>query len=90
MEAHLDFYEPSPKKYNIWNKIEWVSDIGVMVRVFANELGDLGPIPGRVIPNTQKIVLDATLLNTQHYKVWIKCKVVQSRERSSALSYPLV
>ena len=32
-------------------------------------------------------VLDASLLNTQHYKVWIKGKVEQSRERSSALSY---
>ena len=36
---------------------------------------------------TQKIVLDAALLNTQHYKVWIKDKVEQSREWSSALSY---
>ena len=29
--------------------------------------------------------LDATMLNTQHYKVQIKGKVEQSRERSSAL-----
>ena len=29
-------------------------DIGMMVRVFANDLGDLGSIPGRVIPKTQK------------------------------------
>ena len=27
-----------------------------------------------------KMVLDASLLNTQHYKVWIKGKVEQSRE----------
>ena len=47
-------------------------DIGIMVRVFANGPGDLGSIPGQVIPMTQKIVLDASLLNTQHYKVWIK------------------
>ena len=33
----------------------------------------------------QKIVLDAALLNTQHNKVWIKGKVEQSMERSSAL-----
>ena len=33
-------------------------------------------IQGRVISKTQKIVLDASLLNTQHYKVWIKSKVV--------------
>ena len=62
-------------------------DIGIMVRVFTNGLGDLGSIPGRVIPKTQKMVLDATLLNTQHYKVRIKGKVKQSRERSSTLPY---
>ena len=49
-------------------------------RVFANGPGDLGSIPGRVIPKTQKMVLDASLLNTQHYKVRIKGKVKQSRE----------
>ena len=31
----------------------------------------------------KKMVLDASLLNTQHYKVQIKGKVKQSRERSS-------
>ena len=36
------------------------------------------------------MVLDATLLNTQRYKVRIKGKVEQSRERSSALPYTLV
>ena len=46
-----------------------------MVRVFANGPGDLDSIPDRVIPKTQKMVLDATLLNTQHYKVRIKSKV---------------
>ena len=50
-------------------------DIGLAVRVFANGPGDLGSIPGRVIPKTKKMVLDASLLNTQHYKVWIKGKV---------------
>ena len=67
-----------------------IPDIGLAVRVFANRLGDLGSIPGRVIPKTQKMVLDASLLNTQHYKVRIKGKVEQSRERSSALPYTLV
>ena len=61
-----------------------------MVRVFANGLGDWGSIPGRVIPKTQKMVLDASLLNTQQYKVGIKGKVEQSRERSSALPYTSV
>ena len=56
----------------------------------ANGSGDLGSIPGRVIPKTQKMVLDASLLNTQHYKVRIQGKVEQSRERNSALPYILV
>ena len=64
--------------------------IGIMVRAFANGLGNLGSIPGRVIPKTQKMVLDDTLLNIQHYKVRIKGKVEQSRERSSTLPYTLV
>ena len=67
-----------------------IPDIGLAVRVFANGPGDLGSIPGRVIPKTQKMVLDAFLLNTQHYKVCIKGKVEQSRERSSALPNTLV
>ena len=61
-----------------------------MVRVFTNGPGDQGSITGRVIPKTQQIVLDATLLNTQHYKVKIKGEVKESRERSSALPYTLV
>ena len=61
--------------------------IGPAVRVFANGPGDLGSIPGRVIPKTLKMELDTTLLNTQHYKVRFKGKVEQSREWSSA--FPL-
>ena len=67
-----------------------VPDIGVMVRVFSNGPGDLGSIPGRVIPKTLKMVLDASLLNTQHYKVRIKGKMEKSWERSSVLPYTLV
>ena len=65
-------------------------DIGMMVRAFTNDPRDLRSTPGKVIPKTQKMVLDATLLNTQHYKVRIKGKVEQSRERSSDLPYTLV
>ena len=36
------------------------SDIGLAVRVFANDPGDLGSIPGRVIPKTQKMVANFT------------------------------
>ena len=53
----------------------------MIVRVFANDPGYLGSIPSRVIRKTQKMLLDASLLNTQHYKVRIKGKVEQSREK---------
>ena len=64
--------------------------IGLMSRVFANGQGDEGSIFGRVIPKTQESVLDATLLNTQHYKLPIKGKVEQSRKSNSALPYTLL
>ena len=57
-----------------------------MGKVFANGPGDRGSIPRRVIPKTQKMVLDATLLNNQYYKG----KVEQSREWSSNLPYTSV
>ena len=57
-----------------------------MSRGFANGPEDRGSTPGEVIPKTQKTVLEASLLNTQHYKVWIKGKVEQSREWNRALS----
>ena len=61
-----------------------------MSRVFANGPVDRGSIPGRVIPKTQKMVLDASLLNTQHYKVRTKGKEEQSREWSSTIPYTSV
>ena len=64
--------------------------IGLEGRVFATGLGDLRSIPGRVISKTRKMVLNASLLNTQQYKVRIKGKEEPSRERSSALPYTLV
>ena len=76
-----------------WNKIVWSDEAkftilrsnGLVGRVFANSPGDLGSIPGHVIPKTLKMVLDTSLLNTEQYKVRIKGKVEQSTERSSAL-----
>ena len=56
-----------------------------MGRVFANNPGDRGSIP-----KTQKMVLDAALLSTHHYKVRIKGKVEQHRKWSSALPYTSV
>ena len=46
----------------------------LMVRMFTNSQGDWDSIPGQVMPITQKMVLDVSLLNTQHYKVQIKDK----------------
>ena len=48
--------------------------IGLVGRVFARGPGDLGSIPGCVIPKTLKMVLYTPLLNTQQYKVRIKRK----------------
>ena len=59
-------------------------------RVFASGPGDRGSIPGRVIPKTLKMVLDTSLLNTQHYKVPIEGKVEYSWKRSGALPYTSV
>ena len=48
----------------------------LMGRVFANGSGDWSSITDRVIPKTKKMVLDATLFNTWHYKERIKGKGV--------------
>ena len=59
-------------------------------RVFANGPVDRGSIQGWVIPKTPKRYVMASLLNTPYYKVRIKGKVEQSREKNSAFSYTLV
>ena len=83
----------------IFESLEWLnlrlslgehSNHYVNGEVFANDPDDLGSITGWVTPRTQKMLLDASLLNTLHYKVRIKSKVEQSREMSSALPYTLV
>ena len=58
-----------------------------MSRVFIYGPGDWGSIPGRDISKIQKMVLDAALLNTQHYKVRIKGKEEQSKEWIGAPLY---
>ena len=71
---------PSPLGH--WQTLYHYRLIGLVGRVFANGLGDLGSIPGRVIPKTLKMVLDTFLLNTQQYKVSFKSKngAVQEKE----------
>ena len=59
-----------------------------MDRVFANGPVIRGYISGRIMPKTQKTLLDTSLLSSQHYKVQIKSKF--SRESSSVLSYTSV
>ena len=60
--------------------------IGLMSWVLAYGLGDQISIPGRVIPKTQKMVLDSALLNTQHHKVRIKDK--SSSLRNGVAPFP--
>ena len=55
--------------------------IGLMSRGSTNGPEDCGSIPS--CTKDSKMVLDAALFNTQHYKVMIKGKVEQSREWSS-------
>ena len=78
----VDYTNKNYRELDSFNRL-----IGQVGKVFANGPGDLGSIPVRVMSKTQKMVLDATLLYTQQYKVRIKGKVEQSRERSSALPY---
>ena len=88
MSIHKYSGKVSPKVLHVFEYIfsKNMNDraIGLMSRVFANGPGDRGLFPSRVIPMTQKRVLDNALLSTQHYKVKIKGKVEQSRELSSA------
>ena len=52
----------------ILGHIPYARLIGLMGRVFTNGPGDLGSIPGHVIPKTLKMVLDPSLLNANLYK----------------------
>ena len=72
MDNCLNFLKIVPTNYEI--------KVLVSLLVFANDPGDLGSKQGRVISKTQKMVLDASLLNSQHYKVRIEGQVEQSRE----------
>ena len=74
--------------YGVWFHFFWLIVWNPIS--FLHTTTGLGSIPGRVIPKTLKMVLDTTLLNTQHYKVRFKGKVEQSWEWSSALPYTLV
>ena len=61
-----------------------------MVRVFHQWLGRPGFNSRSSNTKDSKMVLDATLFNTQHYKLKIKGKVEQSKEGCNALPDTLV
>ena len=82
--AHITNYNWS--RYNICDWItsyyyKFLPDIRIMVRVFTRETWVQSQVES--YQRGQKIVLDAFLLNTQHYKVRIKDKVGQFWEMSS-------
>ena len=64
-------------------------------RVLTDCLGDLGSIPGPVIPKTKKMLLDNSLLNTQHIRYISRAKWrnlgkhILKREPSGHLTYSL-
>ena len=57
-------------------------------RMFINGPGDRDSIPDQLILKTQKMVLDTSLLNTQHYKVRIKSKLEQSKNGAAPFPTP--
>ena len=63
----------------LWGKLYYDQIIIVLFTVALN-----GNYP------ESSVVLDTSLLNTQHYKVGIKGKVQKSRERSRAMPYTSV
>ena len=86
-----DFYKVLIFKWHHVSKFEPNHQlIGQVGRVFTTGPGDLGSIPCHVKLKTLKMVLDASLLNAQQYKVCIKGQVEQSTERSSTLPYTSV
>ena len=58
--------------------------ISITIRVLTNTLGDKGSIPCWVIPKTQKMVLDTSLLYTQSYKKRTKQLKKMPSENSTA------
>ena len=69
-----------PTREIFWRRWSWftikliTSAIGRVDRVFAKGPGNQGSIPDLDIPNTLKTLLDASLLNPQHYKIRVKGK----------------
>ena len=62
--------------------------IGIMVRGFASCSEDRSSLPGRIMQKTKKLVLDASLLNTQHLKVRIKSEWSNPEKKGTAYPTP--
>ena len=60
-----------------------------MVKLIANDAEDVGSVWGRVIPNILKMVLQASLINAQYYKVYIKGKWNNPRKIVEPFPTPL-
>ena len=58
--------------------------------MFANDLEDWGHSQVESYQRLKNMVLDTSLINTQHYKVGIRGRVEQSKDRSNTLSYTSV
>ena len=85
MDEPYRFFQTKLVYYVIYPRRVYVGQIFVILYVsFTNGPGVRGSIPGRVIPKTQKMVLDVSLRSTQRYKVRTKGKMEQSKEWSSA------
>ena len=82
---HLKILSDIRFKFKLFNQT-----IGLMSRVFINGPEDWVSILGWVISKIQKMILDATFLNTQHYKVKNQDKAEESKEWNSILPYTSV
>ena len=60
--------------------MSYLSDLLYISRVFTTVPGDMDSIPGRIVPQTSKMVLMPPFITLQHYKVRIKGKLAQFRE----------
>ena len=62
------FLLPIPRQSSSYSMNETpIQSIDQVGRVFANGMEDQVSIPGRVIPKTQKMVFDNSLLNTKYF-----------------------
>ena len=63
--------------------------LGLVDRVFANGPGNLGSIPGCIIPKTLKMVLDTSLLTLSNIR-YISSGAIQGKELCPSLHLGVV